>query len=335
MDPKKTVDQLWKKLLKGFEKNQDRGYLYPAPDGRCRVLESHLSNIQAMLEDSQPAYSLLVFEDLARWHLRYSQFLRVHRRDCAGQRREYAAACWYGYLALWVADQAFDCVNRPYISLRRAAQYWAQCILAGWWRKARDLGERMIASIHFGYRKDEWGNDYTRVIGIGLEYDFAGWFLLELHCRLHHTTFDHSKADYPRRFIPYEEVLAHWDTPDPAEVDRLVWLLADRHLEQTVIQDESTPEEDEDFFEFDHPILWLYPYEILAWLAIRAHLGLANPPAFSHPLMQQPLAEPVPGAPFEIPRLEPAHTTLCALFRFCPDAHLQDSLPPAYREGCD
>lgn len=88
---------------------------------------------------------------------------------------------------------------------------------------------------------------------------------------------------------PYEEVLNIRDTTDQAEVDRWVYNLCDVHFEFT-----------EEGDVFSSLTSQLFPYEILAWLAIRQRKGLENPEKYEHLLMQHLLAQP-----FEQPLAKP------------------------------
>ncbi len=81
-------------------------------------------------------------------------------------------------------------------------------------------------------------------------------------------------------------MLKQWDTQDPTEIDRLVYLLAEHHLEQTRSAKSNT-----EYYPFENPDNWLYPYEILSWLRIRELKGLENPKTFTHPLMNTEIAQ--------------------------------------------
>ncbi|GEM_PF-2172365 len=333
MTAETQVKALLDKRIKKYKEAAEEGFLYPDSQGRSRVWERIERKISRVIDKNKTGSSVPALEELSRWHLGYSQFLRVHRNDPAQQKTEYIKACWYGYLALRVGDEAYECVNRPYMLLQEASQYQAQCILAGWWNEARELGQRLVNAINNCPFDEEYQRYRGTIIDDGFEYSKAGWFLLELHCKQHKVDFDRDKADYPELFVPYQAVLEHWDSTDLTKIDQLVYLLCDMHLQQTEQQDEDTPEEDVEYFEFDEPTLWLYPYEILAWLALREHNGLENPASYSHPLMNQPLAERVPGAPFEKPLLKEAQQLLKKVRELCPDADLYSGMPEACLDG--
>jgi hypothetical protein len=72
--------------------------------------------------------------------------------------------------------------------------------------------------------------------------------------------------------------LKHWNTPDIDQVNDDINRMADYHLTQTA--EEKDP--DEDYFEFNNTYNQLYPYEIMAWLTLRAHRSLPNPTQFNH-----------------------------------------------------
>ncbi len=199
----------------------------------------------------------------------------------------------------------------------KVSLYMAQNILCGWWKKAFDIAEIMIVSIDFGKTADEEGDEVKRVIGCGQDDIPASWFLLELYCKLEGRDFNRDNADYPELMIPYEEVLEKWDTDDLKEVNRLVYNMADYHLEQA-----KEPSDDNDkYSEFERSVVWLFPYEILAWLALRKKVGLQNPETYTHPLMNTPLAKmfleletPLPE-PEELPY---ANELIAKLVENCP-----------------
>ncbi len=75
-------------------------------------------------------------------------------------------------------------------------------------------------------------------------------------------------------------------------------------------------------YEFNDVYNRLYPYEILAWLKLREHLGIANPTEFNHALMNQPLAEFIQGAPLVKPDIEQVNTMLTIVRDMLPKANV-------------
>ncbi len=95
------------------------------------------------------------------------------------------------------------------------------------------------------------------------------------------------------------DVLRVWNSGDLDEVDRWIYLLAENHLGLATQSEEFTP-----------ITSWLFPYEIPAWLAVRKKQGVENPAEYSHPLMQQPLAEFISDTPLDKPGIPQVETLL-------------------------
>lgn len=143
------------------------------------------------------------------------------------------------------------------------------------------------------------------------------WFLLHMYCNVRGLALDTSKYSYPSDMSPYAQVLADWRTTDLDKVQTFVTAMANFHL-----QEARTTAHDE-IAEFDTEDRMLFPHEILCWLRMREWVGLVNPVAFDHPLMNQPLAV-MPG-PDPLPHPEtPLLDAVVAKFR--------DEFPGSFNE---
>jgi hypothetical protein len=107
------------------------------------------------------------------------------------------------------------------------------------------------------------------------------WFMIELFSMINGFEINKKRTYYPKTFYPYDEALDAWNTNDLKEVDKLSYLLADKHL--------LTDKEDNELLHL--PFIQIFPYEILAWLKLREQVGLKNPTEYSHPLMNTPIAK--------------------------------------------
>jgi hypothetical protein len=87
----------------------------------------------------------------------------------------------------------------------------------------------------------------------------------------------HLEEDIP---LPYARVLAQWNETNEKVIEQLVFLMCDTHMELS--QPGSI---------YSGCVDQLFPYEILAWLALRQQHGLENPEIFEHPLMNTPMVE--------------------------------------------
>jgi hypothetical protein len=197
----------------------------------------------------------------------------------------------------------------------------AQAAQAGYWWLV--LGPEITAHYHTENKKDAdiWLRDAYRVISYlvltghseqakaantvvvdalktpflagGDDWFLHPWFLLALLCRWQHRELDLTGCDVPADMGVYADVLAHWDTKDVEEVQALVTDMANFHM--GAARSNRNDNETNDFSQSD---FWFFPYEILTWLRIREEMGLPNPEAYEHPLMQQPLAAMPPATPF-------------------------------------
>ena len=110
--------------------------------------------------------------------------------------------------------------------------------------------------------------------------DVGLWFILELYCRVNGMATDIDEVELPEVTYPYDQAIDAWDTDDLNEINRLVLLLCDIRVSSV-----------EGYETFQLITTQLFPYEILAWLALRKKAGLENPREFTHPLMNTPLAK--------------------------------------------
>lgn len=119
------------------------------------------------------------------------------------------------------------------------------------------------------------------------------WFLMLLSAAAFKKRIDLQNYSLPTNMQPYADALANWDTENVDRVDDLASALAEFHVQQARNRSAN------DIREFDREDRMIFPYEILGWLRLREWAGRENPSAFSHPLMNQPLAwlppEPLPA----------------------------------------
>ncbi|RBL80544.1 hypothetical protein DDE05_50555 [Streptomyces cavourensis] len=83
-------------------------------------------------------------------------------------------------------------------------------------------------------------------------------------------------------------LVSMWRTPEPDKLLPVVLAACNTHVERIALTER---ESDSGNFEFDTPLLAIYPTEILAVLRLRDLLGLSNPTQIDHPLMQTPYAQ--------------------------------------------
>ncbi len=311
-----STNNILSKLIK--ETNQDyiekKGWLYPDDLGQCGLLDSEQENIQEVIDEPDEYYMADDYlKSLSEWNLDYSQYACAHLDSKLIQTSTFAESAWCGYLAVKVKGE-FNRFRRPDFFLSGdVLLIWANCILSGWFNEASEIGRLCLKSPEKG----------GGVIKDGYSFDTASFFLLELHCLWQDIAFKREAFDHPlfdgedTPFI-YDDILKNWQTTDLAQVDEYVNQMSDYHLSQT--QEEQNP--DEDYFEFNNTYNQLYPYEIMAWLKLREHIGLSNPTQFSHPLMNQPLAEFIEGTPLDKPEIAQVNELLDIVRKALPEAEI-------------
>jgi hypothetical protein len=169
------------------------------------------------------------------------------------------------------AQQASDYSKSPLFS--EATIALCLQIICGWPRQTNLVGR-------LGYAAGR-----HREAMVQSEFDKSPAFIFSLFCELQNLPFNDSVFPYlDDDFGVYAPIIANWRTKDVKQVSEWVNQMADYHLEQT-----KKPRGVE-WGEFELPGIYLFPYEILAFLRLREWLGLPNPSEFEHPLMNQPMA---------------------------------------------
>ena len=283
----KRVEDILRERKRYFENNT--GWLYPDETHGCKVYETQRQTVEKVLSGEESFGSVFtLFNNFSEWHLRHAEYQILQLDQSVAARNEFAKSAIYGYLAVKKGKESAGCwICNVFLYMSRASFYMARNMLCGWWDRAWDIANIINESVDFGIVTDEKGNKVKRIITCDETEVPASWFLLELFHKVKGSDFNRDNAEYPELMTPYAQVLEKWDTDDLTDVDRSVYNMADRHLEQAK---EPTGENDE-HPEFESAVLWLFPYEILAWLALRKKAGLENPKEFSHPLMNTPLAK--------------------------------------------
>jgi len=289
MDTNKEIKKIDKEL-KAFYNEADYGEI-----ARRRIkkkIKKVLTN-----ESDSPITIYNIFKDLNRWTL-HDTFQTIYTTQEKPEVKKYfTQSTAYGYLHVKSADTLWGCIPKgerfairvkaEYEFMHIPARYMAQALICGWEKEAVYLAKSMIESINFGKQEEE-GYTIHKLIADGFRFDRAAWFALELYCKAYNDNecFDREKADYPQNMYPYDKALEKWDSEDLEEIDKLIYMLCEIHVEQS--QEQKT---DEDYFEFGDTYAKLFPYEILTWLKFREKTGLKNPTKFTHPLMNTPIAK--------------------------------------------
>ena len=321
MDRNKKTLQIFAKQDKFYKSNI--GWLFPDEQKKSGLWDSHQEDMDEMFEEDDPIMADDNLIDFAEWHLGYAQYAWAKLDDKDLQQHEFSRGIWCAYHSVKIRAEMGRIeqrINSPYSS-GKLMYWWSNLILAGWVSEADEIMKLALASTN------ESDNHGIMSEG-GYSFDTFSFFLMELYCLWKKKSFDRKDFDHPLNdglntpFI-YDAVLPYWNTKNLEKIDQMVSLMADYHLIRTTEQDEDTTEEDEDHFEFSDSNYRLYPFEILVWLKIRSLCGLTNPTTYSHPLMNQPLAEPISDKPLPRPTDHKETNQLLALVRkHYPDARL-------------
>ncbi|SFV64353.1 hypothetical protein MNB_SM-4-1154 [hydrothermal vent metagenome] len=219
--------------------------------------------------------------------INFSQFLSLFsfyrmiysftiKEDFEGAKIELSRANQYAYMTYHIGSQACknlnteDFANHFTGDMQHAAPLLASTVLANDWKNAQLVAEDLINSL----------NATSCIIGRGNSKATVSWFMLKLLSEIFEQPIDKRKPRHPSDFDLYEMVLENYNTTDVKEVEKLVYLLADKHLENL-----NLSLEDEE--EIHSPFLQIIPFEIIVFLKVRTKIGLKNPTSFLHPLMSQ------------------------------------------------
>ncbi|WP_165750511.1 hypothetical protein [Cellulophaga sp. Z1A5H] len=116
------------------------------------------------------------------------------------------------------------------------------------------------------------------------------WFMLALFCKWQNITLDYEKLNYPDNMGVYHNALDNWNTIDTQLLSNNIDSLSKFHITQSD-EDELGNANDENGdgydLEFTSADYFIFPVEILMWLAIRRDLGLPEyKPSSANKLMQ-------------------------------------------------
>jgi len=119
------------------------------------------------------------------------------------------------------------------------------------------------------------------LVGRGQHEAHIAWFTVKLLADVFEKDLSR-KPLYPnkKKFIHYQSVLDDWHSEDPIEIEKMVFILCELHLDS----EEYHPRGFEYLFNIEYSEL--LPYEVIIWLKVREYKGFKNPKSFSHPLMQ-------------------------------------------------
>jgi len=311
------VKRLLNELAEEYKK--DEGYFFSEKIEACEGVQDEFG---IYLEDFYSGHYLTSygFEILAHFGFSRSVHAILGLNDKNRFVEEASRTAIYAYLTLYIGCQTCKCTQgQSTIKMKRGMVHFAFNILTAHDAQVEQLGEFIIDGLN--------GANCTMQRG---EYDsYGAWFIIELYSIYSDKEINKRRALYPKDgYMPYDIVLADWDTGDMEQIDIFVTLLATKFLESaTIPMNENNESEKRANLEIAH--IQLFPYEILTWLKLREKTGLKNPKTFTHPLMNTPIAkmfldikEPLPK-PTELPY---AKELLEKLKEKCPDVEIPEWL---------
>ena len=288
----KRVKKIVTKKKREFCK-QDKGEWFPYEGEESEHYKLKVEDIRLMLEGKDNITLIqLAFKDLAYWYLLYSQFLKLCKEDREGEKENFIISTWLGYLHIQVAHRGVNSVLDEHFSITMA-----QCLICGWEKEAFNIAKNMLVSLKLNLPKERRSqNTKHNAFGTGSPYVYSSWLLLDLYCLHTGATYNQEHAQKPAKYeLLYGEVLKDWKSKDLLRVDQLVYKMCEIHLmgveQKSLEYGDSTNE--------------LFPFEVYGWLAYRELNGLENPKSFSHPFMNQVLAQKIEGSrPFKRPHID-------------------------------
>lgn len=183
------------------------------------------------------------------------------------------------------------------------------------WKTLKEIAQHLIDSL----------NAKTCSIGRGEFTAYIEWFTIKLLGQVFKIEIDERKPFHPNKnnFQLYQQILDNWDTDDMTELDKMIYILADLHIEDA----------EENWDEFDYilseELYMLFAYEIIVLLQVRKYANLNNSHSFSHPIMKTAFMKSFFNIKETIPEAEPQkdiYIFLKTLGEKCPNVEIPEWL---------
>ena len=260
---------------------------------------SYLENITDILQNDKIDLSYYL-EDLAEYFYLLGLY-RLHYQ----QPKETTATAFYAYLLLYANKNAGK--YPPLVLMRKACMLWSTLYVNGWHQCALDVGTEFVNSV----------NGQASIIRHGNRNNPEAWFLLELFCLSQNKQINRARADYASDadMQIFNKVLSQWDTQDATVLDNNVTMLCEQQLLLSVIDAEQNQDDDDDVLPFYHPVMNMYPFIALMYLAIRKRKGLTNPSQYSHYLMTDQMTDYYCDTPIALSQNIPYQEEIIAAFK--------------------
>jgi hypothetical protein len=163
-------------------------------------------------------------------------------------------------------------------SLTESIKHVAQMLYLGQKERAVQYGNLLLKML------------YDKQYDGGISFPTHPWFMLELFCKWQGKELEQAGTRYPDSLGVYQQALNHWDTADTQLLSDIVDTLTTFHIAQSDEDEQGTAnDENGDGYdlEFTKSNYFIFPVEILMWLAIRKDIGLPDyTPSPDNKLMQ-------------------------------------------------
>jgi hypothetical protein len=227
-------------------------------------------------------------------HFEYSIFKEY--QDKYDEALEHLSkSCQYGFLALDYGSRSCGCFKdkNPFILQNKAVFIMSNLLLTSNMDEFETVANHLIDSL----------NGESCIIKKGYKKSSISWMILEMVSLYLDKPIKLHKLLAPELQSPFKEVIENFDTKDINEVEKLIYLLCDAHLDvakqnlevQKLIIDGEQDEREKAHYAYKELFLvglYQLPFEVLVWLHLRELKGLENPDfknipkEFIHPLLQ-------------------------------------------------
>ncbi|XOB63279.1 hypothetical protein ACMC56_05590 [Campylobacterota bacterium DY0563] len=230
--------------------------------------------------------------DMSNYHYEYSIFKNEqNKKDEALEHL--SKSCQYGYLALHYGSNSCGCFKdkNPFIIQNKAVFMMSNLLLTSNMDEFEIVANHLIDSL----------NGKSCIIKKGYKQSNISWMILEMVSLYLDKPITLHKLLQPKLEFPFKDVIEKFKSEDINEVEKLIYLLCDIHIDiaqqNYEIHYEEQYGEEPDFQGLKYKELFLVglyqlPFEVLVWLKLRELKGLKNPDfnsiskEFIHPLLQ-------------------------------------------------
>jgi len=235
--------------------------------------------------------------DMSNYHYEYAIFKLS--QDKNNETLEHLSkSCQYGFLAIDYGSRSCGCFEdkNPFIVQNKAVFIMSNLLLTN------NMDEFLIVANHL----IDSLNGESCIIKKGYKQSSISWMILEMVSLYLDKPITLHKLLAPELQSSFKEIIENFDTDDLIEVEKLIYLLCDIHIDiaqqNYEIHYEEQYGEEPDFQGLKYKELFLValyqlPFEVLVWLKLRELKGLQNPDfkntpkEFIHPLLQTKLSQ--------------------------------------------